>query len=83
MPAKKNDVTFRSVLLTVNLFLLGTAGLFVGSQRPGGNAGQMLAFACVLAQVVTIKGLVRSRGERKRRAAIMRDGDRQSIALEE
>jgi hypothetical protein len=53
-------VTFRGVLLTANVFLLGEAGLFLGSQRPAGSAGQLLAFACVLAQVLNIAALVRS-----------------------
>jgi hypothetical protein len=50
-----------------NVFLLGEAGLFLGSQRPAGGAGQLLAFACVLAQVLSISALVRS--GRARRAA--------------
>src|SRR5262245_41695158 len=58
---------FRSTLLTVNLFLLGLAGLFLGSQHPGGYAGRVLALACVLAQVLTIKTLVRSRRDRRQR----------------
>jgi len=36
------SVTFRGVLLTVNLVLLGEAGLFLGSHRPGGSAGQFI-----------------------------------------
>jgi len=62
------SVMFGSVLLTVNLCLLGLAGLFLGGQRPGGSEGQVLAFACVLAQVLTIKTLVRSKRERRQRA---------------
>ncbi len=58
-------MTFLGVLLIVNVFLLGEAGLFLGSQRPAGTAGQLLAFACVLAQILTIAALVRSRRTRR------------------
>ena len=65
---------FRVLLLTINLFLLGLAGLFLGSQRPAGTAGQLLAFACILAQVLTITRMVRSRRERRRRTRILPAG---------
>ena len=58
-------MTFRGVLLTVNVFLLGEAGLFLGGQRPAGDAGHLLAFACVLAQVLSIAAMVRSRRARR------------------
>ena len=61
-------MSFRGLLLTVNIWLLGVAALFLGSQRPAGTAGQLLAFACILAQVVTISRLSRNGRERRRRS---------------
>jgi hypothetical protein len=58
---------FRSVLRTVNLFLLGLAGLFLGGQRPGGKEGHVLAFACILAQVLTSRHLFAVHRDRRQR----------------
>ena len=60
-------MSFRGVLLTVNVYLLCMAAVFLGGRRPGGMSGQLLAYACVLAQVLTISRLVRARRERKGR----------------
>jgi len=56
---------FRSILLVVNLCLLGFAGVFLGTERPAGTAGRLYAYACVLAQVLTITRLVRERRTRR------------------
>ena len=76
--AAAESVMFRSVVLTVDVFVLGLAGLFLVGERPGGNGGYVLAFACVLAQVLTIKTLVRSKRERRQGAKPSRDVFRES-----
>jgi len=59
-------MSFRSILLLVNACLLGFAGVFLGTERPAGTAGRLLAYACLLAQVLTITRLVRDRRTRRR-----------------
>ena len=70
--AKTGAVTFQVILLIVNVSVLGLAGLFLGSQRPAGTAGHLLAFACVLGQIASILSIVRSRHDRRRSQAANR-----------